>query len=307
MRIAVLVAALAFSADPPAKGDPFPPIRRGDLSAHLSVHTAEKGPQPGLALVDLTISVTGSPDLEVEPPRLLDSTAAWFVRRTEWAAADGDRVTWTERLRLTQTKPGPTPLPDVKVRFRDGAAGTWEKAEWVDLLKEPRSAPGVEAQPSTFEWPWQIGAAAAGAVGLLLVLGSAWYVSRRRPSARPPSPPDQWALSELTRIEQTVAPPAGDSERYHTLLSNVVRRYLAERFGLSAPRQTTAEFLKTLRASDKLPPDQQAMLRDFLEQCDLAKFARAPASSDDCRRAAELARAVVRQTTSLVAAPTTTP
>ena len=110
------------------------------------------------------------------------------------------------------------------------------------------------------------------------------------PAAAPkPLPPEQRALQELARLD---ASATADPAAYHTALSDVVRRYLAERFGLPATRQTTAEFLETVRRSGRLSAEQQALLRDFLERCDLAKFAPVGASAEECREAAALARAV---------------
>jgi hypothetical protein len=99
-------------------------------------------------------------------------------------------------------------------------------------------------------------------------------------------------LRELDRIERT----AGEPDVFHTQASNVIRRYLQERFGLRAPQQTTAEFLA--HSGPRLTAAQQTQLRDFFERCDLAKFARASASPEDCRRTAGLARTFVQQTAS---------
>ena len=51
------------------------------------------------------------------------------------------RATWSQVIRLKQVKPGVEPVPDVSVRFRDGPDATWEKAEWVDILKQVRGLP----------------------------------------------------------------------------------------------------------------------------------------------------------------------
>ncbi len=84
--------------------------------------------------------------------------------------------------------------------------------------------------------------------------------------------------------------------RFHTELSDVVRRYLELRFQLRAPRQTTAEFLESMRDAPQLTGEQQALLRDLLERCDLAKFARAAAPPEECQAAAAMARTFVQQT-----------
>jgi hypothetical protein len=75
-----------------------------------------------------------------------------------------------------------------------------------------------------------------------------------------------------------------------------MRRYLELRFRLPASHQTTPEFLTTLSGANLLDPAQQRILRDFLERCDLAKFARAGYSPLECQAAARMARDLVEQT-----------
>src|SRR5262249_36005948 len=104
------------------------------------------------------------------------------------------------------------------------------------------------------------------------------------------------AIRELSRLESMGLPQHGQAERFHTLLSDTVRRYLELRFQLRAPRQTTAEFLDAMRNSPQLDSGQRNLLRDFLERCDLAKFARAEYSTDECRNTADMARLFVDQT-----------
>src|SRR5262249_41505341 len=84
----------------------------------------------------------------------------------------------------------------------------------------------------------------AAALGVLAGVALGAFALLRRRAGRPVAvTPDRWALQELAWIAAQDLPAAGAVERYHTLLSNVVRRYLELRFQLRAPRQTTAEFL----------------------------------------------------------------
>jgi hypothetical protein len=92
-------------------------------------------------------------------------------------------------------------------------------------------------------------------------------------------------------------------ERYHTLLSGVVRRYLEARFRLPARRQTTAEFLEAMRRAPQLNAGQQELLRDFLERCDLGKFAPVTPSAEECRATAGMARRLIEQCTATNSAP----
>jgi hypothetical protein len=123
-------------------------------------------------------------------------------------------------------------------------------------------------------------------VSLVLVL-------LRKPKPSAPPTPQEWARGELLRLEAQLE--TKPSEWYHTQLSDIVRRYLEEKHGLQAPRQTTKEFLESLGRSDQLPSGQRDVLKQLLERCDLAKFAPLQASMEDCRQASGLARALVEE------------
>ena len=281
----LLLALLAHAA---ADGVALPEQTRAGMLARLMVHVDDPGPQPGAA--HLTLTITGGLLLQVEAPRLSDPVNAWEAQQNEWQQLDGDRLTWTKAILLRKVKPGLAGLPDVKVRFREGSGASWEEAEWVDVLKTPADGPPPEPLPlvpNGMGWlPWVIPAAA-------LTLALAWFLQRRRPRLRATLPPDKQALLELRRLEQSADLP---SAAYHTALSDVIRTYLAERLGLPATRQTTAEFLEMVRRTGRLSPEEQRMLHAFLERCDLAKFAPVGVSAEECREAAVLARGLVERT-----------
>lgn len=123
--------------------------------------------------------------------------------------------------------------------------------------------------PSGWEWLWwTLGALAliAAIVGLLL-----WLQRRRenRPVS-PPIPPHVRALERLREALALIAQP----EPFVVAVSNTLRLYLEERFNLRAPERTTEEFLHELHTDPLLLPRQKQSLSDFLERCDLVKFAR---------------------------------
>jgi hypothetical protein len=219
---------------------------------------------------------------------------------------------WEAQILLSAIPPkeGPIELQPVPLEYTEGPDDAPKKAEWpavklrittdvasLDPRKELRDITPPEnpppPPPSWTRWlPWAgIAAALAG-----LVAGG-WGL--RRYFAAPPPPPaaHEWAAQELGRIEALRLPEAGEAERYHTLLSDVVRAYLERRFSLPASQQTTAEFLETMRRSPQLTPPQQGLLREFLERCDMAKFARAAPPPEECRAVAAMARSFVQETT----------
>jgi hypothetical protein len=159
-----------------------------------------------------------------------------------------------------------------------------------------RDITGIEKEPvpdhSLPFWLWLVVTSLAG------VLLLSWKLRPRSGSKKREIPPDRWALAELDRIECLGLPEAEEVERYHTLLSDTIRRYLEFRYQLPATQQTTPEFLQTVNASDLLTTEQQIILSQFLENCDLAKFARVGFSQKECRQAAQMARELVIETAS---------
>ena len=285
------LAALASPVD--ADSVSLPEQVRDDMTARLVIHVADAGVQPGAAIVRLTLTITGGPSLEVESPQLADPVNAWEATHEESYRQEGDRLLWTDSIQLRQVKPGAASLPDVKVRFRDDPGAPFQNAEWIDLLRSMRDGPPPDLLPpvpSRVQWlPW------AGLSFVASALAAAgWVILRRRRSLRS-LPPHQLALQELSRLEKTSNENV-NVPYYHTLLSDVIRRYLVERYGLAATRQTTAEFLETLHSANRLSAEQETTLGDFLERCDLAKFAPVGASPEECQETTALARAFVEQT-----------
>jgi hypothetical protein len=122
-----------------------------------------------------------------------------------------------------------------------------------------------------------------------------YELGRRRWLQPATVPPGRWALDELARLEALGLPSAGEPERYHTLLSDTVRKYLELRVDVRATRQTTAEFLGRLGTEGRLSAEHLTLVREFLECCDLAKFAPTRATPEESRAAATLAHRIIEQ------------
>ena len=64
---------------------------------------------------------------------------------------------------------------------------------------------------------------------------------------------------------------------------DILRRYVTEQYQLPVTRQTSVEFLNALAAASPFSSDEQSLLSDFLNRCDLIKFARYDATREDSR------------------------
>jgi hypothetical protein len=124
----------------------------------------------------------------------------------------------------------------------------------------------------------------------VVLLAAAYYLWKRRAAIRNQKSPPEIALASLAELEENrEAMPA---EAFAYLAAKVVRQYIADRFGLAAPRRTTEEFLRDLAGQDASPLIAEGEhLRDFLKSCDLAKFA---GSQLDTARRGELLQAARR-------------
>ncbi len=107
------------------------------------------------------------------------------------------------------------------------------------------------------------------------------------------------ALMSLAELE--AEQDAIGAEAFAYLASKIVRQYIAEHFGLAAPRRTTEEFLRDLAKEEGSSIiGESDHLRMFLKSCDLAKFA---GSNLDANQRGELinaARDFIRSTTHAV-------
>jgi hypothetical protein len=121
--------------------------------------------------------------------------------------------------------------------------------------------------PNPWAWAWWLGGALLLAAALL-----AWRRWRRQHPPAPPAP-----VPPHVRARQQLAEALlhlGDPKLFCTRVADTVRWYLEERFQLRAPERTTEEFLVELQSSRQLLPEQKDSLGQFLQRCDLVKFAR---------------------------------
>lgn len=163
----------------------------------------------------------------------------------------------------------------------DGAGGTNE----LRAIKPPVDIP-------LGPWPWIVGALALSLVGLLV-----WLWLRRQRRVRPAAP--EVVVPPHVRAKQKLEQALGlisDPRLFCIAVSDATRVYLEERFELRAPDRTTEEFLLELQRTNHLFPDQKTTLGQFLEQCDLVKFARSEPTENELRALHRIADRLVDET-----------
>jgi hypothetical protein len=108
-----------------------------------------------------------------------------------------------------------------------------------------------------------------------------WLIRRYRNSLPPPPLPRDRALAALRTAEPDVA--RVNPYEFSIRVSDILRGYVAEQFGLPLTRQTSYEFLEQLKHGSTFSDQEKELLKAFLDRCDLIKFARYQASTEDSR------------------------
>ena len=105
-----------------------------------------------------------------------------------------------------------------------------------------------------------------------------WLFARRKPKI-PPKLPRQIALEELDRIGREIE--SMSPYQFSIRVSDILRKYVTQQYGVPATRQTSIEFLTAAAKAPSFSADDKSLLEDFLSRCDLIKFAKYEATTSD--------------------------
>lgn len=174
--------------------------------------------------------------------------------------------------------PGELELPGFTARAKDGSIAASTPARTIAVTSILADAgPEIEAPSTPLSAPLQPGWwLLAVAALVLVVLGLRWWWPARRAAAQPLAvalPCHIKAQRALLRLRGLSRTTPAEISAFYVELSQVLRVYLEERFGLRAPERTTEEFLRDLETGDQLAREHRSELQQFLGCCDLVKFA----------------------------------
>jgi hypothetical protein len=138
-------------------------------------------------------------------------------------------------------------------------------AEAADDIRDIRG-------PKTVSGSWVLPATLTAVVLVALCVAYIVWARTRRPTpGRTPS------LTERTlqRLDSSRSLMRPDTTRaFGTAVSEVIRDYIEQRFNVVATQRTTEEFLQTLlQSSNETLVLHRLLLVEFMQQCDVVKFA----------------------------------
>ena len=119
----------------------------------------------------------------------------------------------------------------------------------------------------------------ASFVGLCLIGLIVWLFKRKRKPEQPPKLPREIALEELESIAVEIE--TTNPYLFSIRVSDILRRYVTNQYALPVTRQTSVEFLTALANSSPFSANDKSLLEDFLNRCDIIKFAKYEATTSD--------------------------
>lgn len=155
-------------------------------------------------------------------------------------------------------------------------------------------APPVGLPKESKAWLYGVCVLVVAAVAGIVVF--LWWRRKRGEGLAETIPPHELAFSALEAVLAENLIEKGQYKQFYIKVSDVLRRFIENRFFLHAPERTTEEFLAELRASDVLATAHKALLRDFLEHCDLVKFAEHHPANDDIQQTFDTCKQFILET-----------
>ena len=162
-----------------------------------------------------------------------------------------------------------------------------------DLEVAEEFSSGKKQKEKKNHWIWYL----CGA-GVLILGVIAWLIYRWRKRKKEAEIP-AWttALNSIAELRKTLSEKDISPEMAITKLTYIIRFYLEKRFSLRAERQTTTEFLESLRRdTSPLNIEQRRFLREFLSAADMVKFARLATDEETFEESARHAESLIRET-----------
>jgi hypothetical protein len=286
--------------------------QQGPLTVHVRV---DKVKVTIAETILLELEATVEPGFEVKMPKVGEELESFGI--IDWynlgnKLDENNNVVSTYRYKLEPFLSGTHALPAFTFEFYDVNSPEDNRYELTtepidievaSLLGEQRSElkiAGIEgivempAEPS-YRWIWILSIAAVVAVVVI-------WLSRRRRKAeelvRFFKPAHEIAYDRLRALVKQDLVKAGKIKEFYECISDILRHYIEHRFELRAPERTTEEFLAELTSANVLGKTDQQRLREFLQHCDLVKFARYSPTTEQIQKTFDLVKDFIETTKS---------
>jgi hypothetical protein len=255
--------------------------------------------------IRLSINVSSDCSLELEFPEFTEGKIGSFEIKDAGTRLEkqffGKHI-FSRWYEITSFSVGKSAVPALEVKYRTSPDKDWQ------ILKTDEIAVTVESViPKTEKakdirdikgprYFFSINFWVTASLALFLIFSAALIIVYKKIRSRMPvKPANIAAFEELERIRSLFA-TTGDIREYYFMISDCVRAYIENAFGLRAPEMTTEEFLGSMDGSRSLSDDEKSLLKEFLRTCDMVKFAKHVPSSAEAGSVFDTAKNFISQT-----------
>ncbi|MGB8656351.1 MAG: BatD family protein [Candidatus Zixiibacteriota bacterium] len=259
-----------------------------------------------------TLKITTDPRVKLEPPALGSNLGTFEVKDYKIydpeKTKEGKTVNKSQYVITTFTT-GEYVVPPITVNYTDpqGEKKQIKSEPLFVLVKSVGASESDKEDIRGLKPPIDV---SGGWWGYLLILpilallgagGFLYYRQRAKGLALPRIPEEllkpvwEVALFELESLKNSDLLQKKQFKRYFTVLSDIVRKYVERRYGISALDRTTEEIKGEMKRA-KLDQKVAGLLYDLLSFGDLVKFAKYIPSTEEIEKNLEDAYSVVNLT-----------
>jgi len=233
-----------------------------------------------------SITIVTSKDTEIEFPDTSSLFKDFSVKDSGLTTRTFFRKKTLAQSYLLQTyTPGKYTLPKTAIRYRAKGQSQWQELGLSEYTVEVKSAlekAGSLVTLRDIKGPLEMSRRldiflVSGVLIFLAILAFALaFLYRKKDTSAVACKrlAHEIAYEQLQALKQKDLIRQGKIKEYYSEISDIIRRYLENRFLLKAPEMTTEEFLLYVRDYSQLISGHKTLLKEFLSACDLVKFAK---------------------------------
>lgn len=281
-----------------------------EVAAHVDKNEVTIGDK-----IKFGIQVKYKGDITIQFPEVGEQIGVFTIKETGLAGTperekDGYSVVERNYL-LNSYEIGRQTIPSLKIKYKgsrgDGEVATSEVIiDIKGVLKEGEISgdikdifPPVDV-PTSFKrlFLW-----ISVALGVLLLSGIIYglvckFKKRSKIQERQfvRRTPQEIAYELLERLSKEDLIAKGLVREYYYRITNILRHYIEDRFGLLAPERTTEEFLTEMAHANQLDATHKILIREFLERCDMVKYAKYGPSNLEIKETYDAAKRFIDET-----------
>ncbi len=280
-RIALSLILLIFLATPASYGTAKISVESTVDQSHITIGD----------VIQYTVLVHHDSSIRVESPAMAVNLGQFQIRNYQSPEPETEGAMVTERTVywISTYDTGEYTIPSLQIDYRLGSDTTRYhiKSEPIDIVVESlnpdkegdiRDIKPLRTPPR--DWtPYFVWGGIVLVASTLAIVIFVFVRRRQRGEAlfpafqKPPRPIHERILDALQDLSRSSYLEQGNIKGYYTKLSEIVRDYITERYGLNAHEMTTRQLIIAMQESD-VSESPIERVRRILSVCDLVKFAK---------------------------------